>query len=57
MAGECVEFRVNYDKLTSFVQNSIGEEKFLQILSQFIETLQVGKTGCFKDVLIDLKGK
>ena len=43
MAGECVEFRVNYDKLPSFIENSLGQAKFWQILAQFVETLQVGQ--------------
>jgi hypothetical protein len=43
MAGECVDFRVNYDKLPSFVENSLGQAKFWQILCQFVETLQVDK--------------
>lgn len=41
MAGECFDFRVDYDKLSSFVGSSLGEAEFWQIVRQFVETLQV----------------
>jgi hypothetical protein len=57
MAGECVDFRVNYDKLPSFVENSLGQAKFWQLLCQFVETLQVGKTYSFEEISVNVEGK
>ncbi|CAB3989748.1 Hypothetical predicted protein [Paramuricea clavata] len=62
MAGECVDFRVNYDKLPSFVENSLGQAKFWQLLCQFVETLQAmlnertkSKTTQEQDIPEDIK--
>ncbi|XP_028409746.1 MAP3K12-binding inhibitory protein 1-like isoform X2 [Dendronephthya gigantea] len=40
MAGACFDFRVNYDELSSFIGNSLGEAEFWQIVRQFVESLQ-----------------
>ena len=56
MAGECVDLRVNYDKLPSFVENSLGQAKFWQIVRQFVETLQVGEACYFEKKLVKVEG-
>ena len=53
IAGECVEFKVNYDKLPSFVEDSLGQAKFWQILCQFVEALQVGKAYYTELILLN----
>ena len=46
MAGGCTDLQVNYDKLSSFMQNSLGKAKFWQTVRQFVEALQV-REACY----------